>query len=261
MKMVRFASALALPIKRQAPPYQTTRGRYAQEGFSATLEWVMLRARAGRRKMQNTTHAVMSQRIEANDSPDDFPTPPWATRALIEHVIGKQMLKDLSVLEPACGAGHMVKVLKEYFREVRFADAHDYRFGPVRDYLDYPYETNAVDWVITNPPFRLAEEFVLRSFDVARLGVAMLVRTVFLESVGRYNRLFRNSPPSEFAQFVERVPMVKGRLDGKASTATGYAWLVWNFADGNDPKVVWIPPCRKRLERQGDYSNIQPSLF
>ena len=121
--------------------------------------------------------------------------------------------------------------------------------------------TDAVDWVITNPPFRLAEEFVIRSFDVARHGVAMLVRTVFLESVGRYNRLFRNAPPSQFAQFVERVPMVKGRLDGKASTATGYAWLVWNLGESDDPKVVWIPPCRKRLEKRDDYSNIQPSLF
>lgn len=37
---------------------------------------------------QNTSHAVMAQRIEAKDSLDDFPTPPWATRALIEHVIG-----------------------------------------------------------------------------------------------------------------------------------------------------------------------------
>ena len=36
---------------------------------------------------QNTSHAVMNQRREARDSLDDFPTPPWATRALCEHVI------------------------------------------------------------------------------------------------------------------------------------------------------------------------------
>jgi integrase len=35
--------------------------------------------------MQNTSHAVMAQRTESLDSPDDFPTPPWATRGLIEH--------------------------------------------------------------------------------------------------------------------------------------------------------------------------------
>lgn len=195
----------------------------------------------------------MSQRVESVDSPDDFPTPPWATRALLEHVIGTDGLDQLSCLEPACGAGHMAKVLDEYFKEVRCADAYDYGFAAIRDFLSYPYETNAVDWVITNPPFRLAEEFVQRSFDVARRGVAMLVRTVFLESVGRYNRLFLNDPPSKFAQFVERVPMVRGRLDGKATTATGYAWLVWEHHARDHCRVVWIPPCRRKLERPNDY--------
>ncbi len=210
--------------------------------------------------MQNTSHAVMSQRVEPSDSPDDFPTPPWATRALLNHVIGIQEVQGLTCLEPACGAGHMVEPLKEYFTTVKFADAHDYGYGPVRDFLSYPYETNAVDWVITNPPFRLAEDFVHRSLDVARRGVAMLVRTVFLESVGRYDRLFSKNPPSVFAQFVERVPMVKGRLDPKATTATGYAWLVWDHDERKTSKLVWIPPCRRVLEQAGDYPNIQGHL-
>ncbi len=88
--------------------------------------------------MQNTTHAVMSQRVEPSDSPDDFPTPPWATRALIEYIVGASELRALTCLEPACGAGHMAKVLKEYFGEVRSSDAHDYSYGAVRDYLCSP---------------------------------------------------------------------------------------------------------------------------
>jgi hypothetical protein len=209
--------------------------------------------------MQNTSHAVMAQRIEPADSPDDFPTPPWATRALIEHVIhGKGDLATQSCLEPACGAGHMAKVLKEYFREVRCSDAYDYRYAPVCDFLSTPYEAEGVDWVITNPPFRLAEEFVLRGLIVARVGVAILARTVFLESVGRYKRIFQTTPPSAFAQFVERVPMVRGRLDSKATTATGYAWLVWDKRSHGVPQVVWIPPCRKSLERKTDYLLAAP---
>lgn len=211
--------------------------------------------------MQNTSHAVMSQRVEPNDSSDDFPTPPWATRALIEHVIGRDALSELTCLEPACGAGHMAKVLKEYFGEVQCGDAYDYGYGPVQDYLVSQRHENAVDWVITNPPFRLAEEFVQLSLSVARRGVAMLVRSVFLESVGRYNRLFQQRPPSKFAQFVERVPMVRGRLDEKASTATGYAWLVWEHDVDDHSRVVWIPPCRRKLEKPNDYLNKQLSLI
>jgi hypothetical protein len=48
--------------------------------------------------------------------------------------------------------------------------------------------------------------------------------------------------------------MVKGRIDKKASTATGYAWLVWEKEHLNGrTELVWIPACRKALEREGDY--------
>jgi hypothetical protein len=197
----------------------------------------------------------MARRTEAKNSRDDFPTPPWATRALFEHVLSDfGPFASLVALEPACGEGHMAKVLSEYFGEVRASDAHRYGYGLVRDYLGVPYEADAVDWVITNPPFNLAEEFVHRSLIVARCGVAILARTVFIESVGRHRNLFEITPPIRFAQFTERVPMVKGRLDRKASTATGYAWLVWTRGVANHaPRLVWIPPCRKRLERDSDY--------
>lgn len=204
--------------------------------------------------MQNKSHAVMAQRSEAKDSLDDFPTPPWATRALLEHVLPGSELSELTCLEPACGAGHMAKVLKEYFGEVQSSDVHNYGYGAVHDYLNHPYEIAGYDWMITNPPFRLAEDFILKSLRIAREGVAILARTVFLESVGRHERIFSRNPPAVVAQFTERVPMVKGRLDKSASTATGYCWLVWKTKKRKtEPRLVWIPQCRKKLEREGDY--------
>lgn len=204
--------------------------------------------------MQNRSHAVMAQRNEALDSLDDFPTPPWATRALIEHVITrKHDLSQMSCLEPACNRGFMSMVLEEYFSEVRSTDIYPYGYGEVRDFLEVPYEASSVDWVITNPPFRLGEDFIRKGLNVARRGVAMLTRTVFIESVGRYDRIFTKTPPTKFAQFTERVPMVKGRLDKKASTATGYCWLVWEKDSRKKSQLVWVPPCRKALERDSDY--------
>lgn len=203
---------------------------------------------------QNTSHAVMSQRAEPSDSPDDFPTPPWATRALLRHVIGEQSLTKMSCLEPACGRGHMSKALAETFETVEAFDAFDYGYGLRRDFLEYPYKDKSFDWIITNPPFKFASEFVLRALPIAREGVAIFARTVFLESLGRYGSIFRHNPPAVFAQFVERVPLVKGRLDQKASTATGYAWFVWNTRfTGQVTSLVWVPPCRKDLETKGDY--------
>ena len=127
--------------------------------------------------MQNTSHAVMAQRVEPKDSRDDFPTPPWATRGLIEHVIGPKMLFERQTcLEPACGAGHMSKVLEEYFGRVDSSDKFDYAYGSLYDYLDDDWPPQSVDWVITNPPFRLAEEFVLEAilpFEIVRCAEAL----------------------------------------------------------------------------------------
>lgn len=203
--------------------------------------------------MQNISHAVMAQRHEPKDSLDDFPTPPWATRALIEYIIGKDKVLDLTCLEPAAGRGYMAKPLSEYFKHVDAADIHPYGYAPVKDFLTCPNEALSHDWVVTNPPFRLAEQFIERSMTVARKGVAILARTVFLESIGRYEGIFKNNPPTIFAQFSERVPMVKGRLDAKASTATGYAWFIWEKGSTSSPTLQWVPPCRKILERKEDY--------
>jgi len=148
----------------------------------------------------------------------------------------------------------MSRPLLEKFQRVDSADLLDYGYGEVRDFLTYPYLAGSHHWVITNPPFKLAQEFIERAMTVAKCGVAILARTVFLESVGRYEALFRNNPPTYFAQFTERVPMVKGRVDRKASTATGYAWFVWNKEERrSSSELVWIPPCRRQLEKDTDY--------
>ncbi len=204
---------------------------------------------------QNISTAVMQRRVEPHDSLDDFPTPPWATRALLKHVIMPVVgpVSDQSCWEPACNRGHMARPLAEFFGEVIASDVHDYGTGHViRDFL-FPGDIRNVDWIITNPPFRLAQQFIARSSEIARHGFAMIVRSAFLEGVGRFNELFSVNPPSIIAQFTERVVMVKGRLDGKGSTATAYCWLVWINGE-TDTRFQWIPPCRKSLERASDYA-------
>lgn len=208
---------------------------------------------------QNRSHAVMAQRHEAHDSLDHFPTPPWATRALCGWLMTEYPARPLAnrvVWEPACAEGHMSRALAEYFGAVESSDVHDYGYGEIRDFL-FPGPHPAADWIITNPPFRLGCEFVQTAIERAAEGVAMLVRTAFLEGSARHRDLFSPFPPSWVLQFVERVPMVKGRLDGTASTATSYCWIVWNRARFRRPedqtKFGWIAPCRKRLELKGDY--------
>jgi hypothetical protein len=203
---------------------------------------------------QNTSSAVMQQRSEPHSSLDDFPTPPWATRALLDYLHRHEYLSQpetLTCTEPAANRGHMVKALAETFGTVRVSDIHDYGVGyRVQDYLFG--QAIDTDWTITNPPFRLAEQFIEQASRSSMDGFAMIVRTAFLEGVGRYNGLFKRNPPSLVLQFAERVVMHKGKLSAKGSTATAYCWLVWVQGE-TDTRFDWIAPCRKRLERAEDY--------
>lgn len=228
----------------------------------------------------NVSTAVRQRRVEAHDSLDDFPTPPWAARAFLEALNGRGETdwRARSVWEPAANRGSMVRGLRGAVGSLSYSDVHDYGAGyPVRDFL-FPGPVFPVDWVITNPPFRLAEDFARRGLDVASCGVALLVRLAFIEGGARYKGLFADTPPTRVLQFCERVVMHKGRLpdpdvaepheiekDGelvtvmrKPSTATAYAWLVWERFPtfGRGVTVLdWIPPgTRRRLTRPGDYA-------
>jgi len=223
--------------------------------------------------MQNVSSAVMQQRAEPHDSLDDFPTPPWATRAICEKL--EELGYDLAtsdVREPCANRGHMVIPLRETFGHVMASDVFDYGAGfSVQDYLFGPASHfSKTDWTFLNPPFRLAEQFITRAIELSRDGVAVLARSSFLEGEGR-ERLFSTPPPSYVFQHAERVVMLRGRLvragapdpqninpetgqPRKASTATSYAWIVW-LKGQTDTRWRRIEKCRLRLERPGDYPN------
>lgn len=206
--------------------------------------------------------AVMARRVEPADSLDFFPTPPWATRALCEHVLPRFEDPDrhtglfpLMAADPACGEGHMALALREYFPMVGASDIFDYGFGGVTDFLHPDTSLAPRDWIITNPPFNLGPDFVLAALDIARRGVAMLVRTAFLEGEGRFAKLYRRTPPHVIGQYIERVPMHRGRwvIDGKS--ATSYCWLVWHKPSPRptDPAFAWIPKSRRALSKPDDW--------
>ncbi len=207
---------------------------------------------------QNRSNAVMATRIEPADSLDNFPTPPWAARALCEWMT-PLLTSRATCWEPAAGERHMSRVLMEYFSTVWATDIADYGCIGVQDFLDpsaarYCGAGVFPDWIITNPPFRLAEDFIKTALGIATHGVAMFARTSILEGGARWREIYDPTPPTDVLIFSERVPIFKGKLDRKGSTATSYCWLIWN-GRGRNTQISWLPPgTRKRLERDGDYA-------
>lgn len=223
------------------------------------------------RRRRSVPYAVMAQRHAtrsgADHGLDDFPTYPFATRALCEQVVD---LAGMTVWEPTCNRGNMVRPLREYAAQVIATDIVRYSaLGRTFDFLslergaERPAGAERVDWVIANPPFRLLEDFVRVALTVAERGVAMIVRTQVLEGLGRYEAIYRPYHGFySFAQFVERVAMVEGRLDRLASTATAYGWLVLDKCQARPSALVHIAPCRYALEFRTDYIRgpVRPPL-
>lgn len=233
-------------------------------------------------KGHRTSRAVMEQHSPETVESDDaqtklfrklnfFPTWPWAARAIAEIVLGIDPLAR-TVEEPACGIGSFGEPLREYFDFVGMSDIHDYgRSYAVRDFLAAgslfsDLRDERPDWVMTNPPFRLAGQFLERALQVARRGVAFICPVRYLECGVRYDQLY--SGPNcltLMAPFIERVPMVLGRLDPKATTTTAYAGFF--FLKGAKPLPIRpIPPgTMARLTRPDDirrFVHVQPmALF
>ncbi len=210
--------------------------------------------------MKRTSTAVMNRRAAPDKGLDFFPTPPWATRAFLHEVLLAEFTAACcqSVWEPAAGDGHMVHVLSEVFPKVFAGDVEDYGRGfEVGSFVgqgpDVIAGNRGVDWVITNPPFNLATEFVERAMTEARTGVALLLRTNWLEGGDRFERVFSKMPPRIVAVYSERVPMVAGKWDPAAASATSYSWFVWQRSHfRKETKMLWISPGAKQRHWKSD---------
>ena len=199
----------------------------------------------------------VTQRNESLDSLDDFPTPPWATRALLQYLINHgEKLHQQTVWEPAANRGYMAETLKESFHQVIASDIHDYQAGyKVYDFLRPPRKSKRpdIDWIITNPPFKLSLEFALQALQTYQCKTALFCRIQWLESQIRYQKLFINNPPSNILIFSRRVGLVKGQYNPNINkTLVVYAWFIWRKSRKNS-KLDWIPPeTQSQLEKPLD---------
>lgn len=165
---------------------------------------------------------------------DFYPTPPEATHALFT----KEKFEG-NVLEPACGDGAMSEVIKQY-NPVDSSDLYDRGYGAMGiDFLNSGLKE--YDNVITNPPYNLAQQFVATSKIVATKKIAMLLKLVFLEGIGRHQMFQDKSFPLKSVNvFCKRIPMYRDGKVGKNSTMIAYAWFIWDKQHQGKPTLDWI---------------------
>ena len=164
---------------------------------------------------------------------DLYETPPEAVRALLA-------AEDLpaGIWEPACGPGAIARVLRAAGHRVVATDLVatdlvDYG-SPDQDAarIDFLFERSApagVETIVTNPPFKLAEEFAEHALRLCP-RVIMLARLAFLEAE-RPTGVLDDGRLARVLVFKERLPMMHRhgwegpRIKGGAMA---FAWFVWD---------------------------------
>ena len=167
--------------------------------------------------------------------PDFYPTPKWATFALVDN---EKFVGD--IWESACGDGAMSRVLEETGRPVFSSDLHSRGYGEGgRDFLTWEH---TVDNIVTNPPFNSAEGFVAAGIKNASRKFALLLRLAFLEGANRANTIFAQSPPARVWVFSERITFYPSGVEPKGSGTTAYAWFVWDKDAPSRTELKWFKP-------------------
>lgn len=169
------------------------------------------------------------------DGPDFFPTPAWATHALIdnERFSGE-------IWESACGDGAMSRALETTGNKVVSSDL--YRRGYGESGVDFLASERRADNIVTNPPYNAAEGFVASGTRLAKSKFALLLRLAFLEGANRANTIFAKTPPSRVWVFSERITFYPAGAEVKGSGTTAYAWFVWDKASTNATELRWLKP-------------------
>lgn len=148
------------------------------------------------------------------------------------------------IWDPCCGGGTIPTVVAEVWPSAIGNGGSDlvYRgYGEGgRDFFtdQGPYEN-----LIFNPPYKIAEQFIVHALNVTSRKVAALVNLKFLSSQGRRDRLFSAHPPARVWILSRRPSMPPGGsgIQAKGGTAD-YCWIIWNKRGSpiERPMIGWL---------------------
>lgn len=158
---------------------------------------------------------------------DYYRTPEWVVQRFLD-AWAPTIDAPRSVLEPAAGDGALLPPLRCTWPDATI-DAWDIepRHEGIkrRDFFWFEDTPQRYDLVITNPPFRAAEEFVHYGRSRLRPGghLALFLRLGFLGGQAR-KALWLQHPLTELYAMSQRASF---RPDSSSTDWYEYAWFVW----------------------------------
>ena len=189
-----------------------------------------------------------NQRVSGYErDPDDwYCEPTWAVELLFQNID----FDEQTIWDPACGGGNIPRVAAEYGFDTLGTDKVDRGFEGVRiaDFLT----TEFVDCelpprlsVVTNPPYKLTEQFIRRAMTLVDHRIAVLVPVSFMASKARFE-LFTETPPSDVLILCKRPSMPPGHkiaaMGDKAFKGgmVDFCWIVWTRPHDRETRVRWV---------------------
>ena len=175
--------------------------------------------------------------LSPREKDDHYDTPPSCTEALLSvETFGE------NVWEPAVGRGYIANTLASHGHLVHASDIVDrgYTGVEVKDFLQYDHRLALS--IVTNPPFKLADEFVLHAIKLEVEKIAIFQRTAWLEGARRYDTLWGPYRPARIWQFCKRQTLWRGddpNPKQKGGTIA-FAWFVWERSHSGAPLIGWL---------------------
>jgi hypothetical protein len=187
---------------------------------------------------QHANDSAMGNLGYQRDPADAYFTPTWCTEALIKALqpfMGWRFRSE-TWWEPACGDGAISQVIDSMSStdlSVVSTDLYDYGYGASP--LDFLQTASmptvdgdeTVPSIITNPPYKLAEQFVrhaLKLTERTKGAVCMLMRNEW-DSARTRNDLFTRNTFAGKVVLTSRPQWIAGST---GSPRHNYAWFVWD---------------------------------
>lgn len=185
-----------------------------------------------------------SNHSEKDREKDDYyATNPSALKIFLKKLKEDGIELDKNIHENACGGGHLSEVLKSEGYEVFSTDLIDRGYKGMNSTFDVLKQK--IEWsgdILTNPPYKYAEDFLKRSMDSISDGnkVIMFLKIQFLEGKKR-KELFKKYPPKYvYVNSARQLCAMNGEFEKYTATALCYCWFVWEKGFSGDPVIKWI---------------------
>jgi hypothetical protein len=146
------------------------------------------------------------------------------------------------IWECACGEGSLSEEMKRLGYDVYSSDLVDRGYGEVKDFLSIKNNQQTDMNIITNPPYKYANDFIVKALSIMQHGkkLSLFLPIRYLEGKAR-KKIFKENPPKIIYVSSSRlICAINGEFHKQKGSAVSYAWFVWEKGYQGSTTIDWF---------------------